>query len=111
MIQYKSKMSTFTSILTTDIGAEEVARRTLFRRILGRAIFAKIASCYNKISESDLVMKYPLHTVSKPVSGSEVQKLAHALKSGGYVANEAALALAKRIAARRHRRKAANAAK
>jgi hypothetical protein len=54
-------------------------------------------------------MKYPLHTVSKPVSGSEVQKLAHALKTGGYVANEAALALAKRIAARRHRRKAANA--
>ena len=54
-------------------------------------------------------MKYPLHTVSKPVSGSEVQKLAHALKSGGYVANEAALALAKRIAARRDRQKAANA--
>jgi hypothetical protein len=54
-------------------------------------------------------MKYPLHTVSKPVSGSEVQKLAHALKSGGYVANEAALALAKRIAGRRYRQKAANA--
>ncbi|MCU0544323.1 MAG: hypothetical protein MUE44_19460 [Oscillatoriaceae cyanobacterium Prado104] len=46
-------------------------------------------------------MKYPLHTVSQPVSGSEVQKLAHALKSGGYVANEAALALAKRIASSR----------
>lgn len=56
-------------------------------------------------------MKYPLHTVSKLVSGSEVQKLAHALKTGGYVENEAALALAKRIAARRHRQKAANAAK
>ena len=55
-------------------------------------------------------MKYPLHTVSKPVSGSEVEKLANALKSGGYVANEAALDLAKRIVARRHRRKAANAA-
>lgn len=55
-------------------------------------------------------MKYPLHTVSKPVSGSEIQKLAHALKTGGYVANEAALALAKRIAARRHRRTTANAA-
>jgi len=55
-------------------------------------------------------MKYPLHTVSKPVSGSDVQKLAHALKSGGYVANEAALDLAKRIVARRHRWKAANAA-
>ena len=55
-------------------------------------------------------MRYPLHTVSKPVSGSEVEKLANALKSGGYVANEAALDLAKRIVARRHRRKAANAA-
>lgn len=55
-------------------------------------------------------MKYPLHTVSKPVSGSEVQKVAHALKSDAYVANEAALALAKRIAARRHRQKAANVA-
>ena len=54
-------------------------------------------------------MKYPLHTVSKPVSGSEVQKLAHAIKTGGYVANEAALALAKRIADRRPRWKAANA--
>lgn len=56
-------------------------------------------------------MKYPLHTVSKPVSGSEVQKLAQAIKSGGYVANEAALNLAKRIVARRHRRTTANAAK
>ncbi|NQE32639.1 hypothetical protein [Microcoleus asticus] len=56
-------------------------------------------------------MKYLLHTVSKPVSGSEVQKLARALKSGGYVANEAALDLAKRIVARRYRRKAVNATK
>ncbi|MFB2835162.1 MAG: hypothetical protein WBV73_29590 [Phormidium sp.] len=55
-------------------------------------------------------MKYPLHTVSKPVSGSEVEKLANAIKSGGYVANEAALALAKKIADRRHSQKAANAA-
>ncbi|MFB2937551.1 hypothetical protein ACE1B6_20070 [Aerosakkonemataceae cyanobacterium BLCC-F154] len=54
-------------------------------------------------------MKYPLHTVSKPVSGSEVEKLANAIKSGGYVANEAALALAKKIADRRHSQKAANA--
>ena len=53
-------------------------------------------------------MKYPIHTVSKPVSGSEVEKLAHALKSGGYIANEAALALAERIVARR-RQKSANA--
>jgi hypothetical protein len=63
-----------------------------------------------ELVKSGFVMKYPLHTVSKPVSGSEVQKLAHALKTGGYVANEAALALAKRIAARRHRRTTANAA-
>jgi hypothetical protein len=53
-------------------------------------------------------MKYPLHTVSKPVSGSEAKKLADAIKSGGYVANEAALSLAKRIVARR-RRKAVDA--
>ncbi|MEY3870659.1 MAG: hypothetical protein ACRCT1_13825 [Microcoleaceae cyanobacterium] len=53
-------------------------------------------------------MKYPIHTVSKPVSGSEVQKLAHAFKSGGYIANEAALALAERIVASR-RQKSANA--
>jgi hypothetical protein len=52
-------------------------------------------------------MKYPIHTVSKPVSGSEVQKLAHAFKSGGYIANEAALALVERIVARR-RQKSAN---
>jgi hypothetical protein len=58
--------------------------------------------CYDRVIESDLVRNYPLHTVSKSVSGSEVQKLAHALKSGGYVAIEAALALAKRIATRRH---------
>lgn len=54
------------------------------------------------VSKSNLKMKYPLHTVSKPVSGSEVEKLANAIKSGGYVANEAALALAKKIADRRH---------
>jgi len=53
-------------------------------------------------------MKYPIHTVSKPVSGSEVQKLAHAFKSGGYIANEAALALAERIVVSR-RQKSANA--
>ena len=46
-------------------------------------------------------MKYPLHTVSKPVSGSEAKKLADAIKSEGHVANEAALSLAKRIGARR----------
>ncbi len=55
-------------------------------------------------------MKYPLHTVSKPVSGSEAEKLAQAIQSGGYIANEAALALMQQIAERR-RRKSANAAK
>lgn len=49
-------------------------------------------------------MQYPFHTESKPVSGSEAEKLAQALESGGYVADEAALELAKRIAARRRRR-------
>ena len=49
-------------------------------------------------------MKYPLHTVSKPVTGSAAKKLAEAIKSGGSVANEAALALVKRIMARRQER-------
>ncbi|WP_310418007.1 hypothetical protein [Chamaesiphon sp. OTE_8_metabat_110] len=53
-------------------------------------------------------MKYPFHTVSKPVSGSETQKLAQAIQSGGHVANETALALMKQIAARR---KSENASK
>lgn len=49
-------------------------------------------------------MQYPLHTESKPVSGSEALNLAQALESGGYVTDEVALALAKRIAQRRRRR-------
>lgn len=53
-------------------------------------------------------MNYPIHTVSQPVLGSEVKKLAQAFKNGGYIANEAALALAERIVARRHQ-KSANA--
>ncbi|MBW4523271.1 MAG: hypothetical protein KME16_26830 [Scytolyngbya sp. HA4215-MV1] len=53
-------------------------------------------------------MKYPLHTVSKPVSGSEVEKLAHAIQSGGHVANETALVLMRKIALRR-RQKSENA--
>lgn len=53
-------------------------------------------------------MKYPFHTVSKPVSGSEAQKLAQAIQSGGHVANETALDLMKQIAARR---KSENASK
>jgi len=69
------------------------------------ACTSSVRPCYHRVSESGFVMKYPLHTVAKPVSGSEVQKLAHALKTGGYVANEAAVALAKRIAARRESQK------
>jgi hypothetical protein len=46
-------------------------------------------------------MKYPFHTVSKPITGSEAQKLAHAIQSGGHVANETALTLMQQIAARR----------
>jgi hypothetical protein len=55
-------------------------------------------------------MKYPFHTVSKPVSGSEAEKLAQAIQSDGHVANEAALALMQRIAERR-RQKSENATK
>jgi hypothetical protein len=54
-------------------------------------------------------MKYPFHTVSKPVSGSEVEKLTQAIQSGGHLANEVALALMQKIADRR--RKSENAAK
>ncbi len=46
-------------------------------------------------------MKYPLSTVSKPVTGNAAKKLAEAIKSGGFVANEAALDLVKRIMERR----------
>jgi hypothetical protein len=46
-------------------------------------------------------MKYPFHTVSKPVSGSEAEKLSQAIQSGGHVANETALTLMQQIAARR----------
>lgn len=55
-------------------------------------------------------MKYPLHTVSKPVSGSEAEKLAQAIQNGGHTANEIALALMQQIAARRLQ-KSANASK
>lgn len=55
-------------------------------------------------------MKYPLHTVSKPVSGSEAEKLAQAIQSGGYIANETALALMRKIALRR-RQKSVNVSK
>lgn len=55
-------------------------------------------------------MKYPLHTVSKPVSGSEAEKLAKAIQTGGHLANEIALTLMKKIAARR-RQKSTDATK
>ena len=48
-------------------------------------------------------MQYPLHTESKPVSGAAAQKLIQAIEAGEYVANDKAIALAKRIAERRHR--------
>lgn len=46
-------------------------------------------------------MKYPLHTQSKPVVGEAARKLIEAIEAGQAVTNERALALAKRIAARR----------
>ena len=49
-------------------------------------------------------MQYPLHTVSKPVSGSEAEKLAQAIKSDDHVANEIALILMKKIAERRQKK-------
>ncbi len=55
-------------------------------------------------------MKYPFHTVSKPISGSEAKKLAQAIQSDGHVANETALALMQKIAERR-RQKSENATK
>jgi hypothetical protein len=55
-------------------------------------------------------MKYPFHTVSKPVSGSEAEKLTQAIQSGGHLASEVALALMQKIADRR-RQNSENAAK
>ena len=55
-------------------------------------------------------MHYPFYTLSKPVVGSEAKKLALAIKSGGSVSNDAAIATAKRIAERRKKRQIAHAA-
>ncbi|MFM7885537.1 MAG: hypothetical protein ACKPCM_02330 [Pseudanabaena sp.] len=55
-------------------------------------------------------MKYPFYTLSKPVVGSEAKKLALAIKTGGSISNEAAIATAKRIAERRKNRKMTHAA-
>ncbi|BAZ17415.1 hypothetical protein NIES4071_92930 [Calothrix sp. NIES-4071] len=53
-------------------------------------------------------MDYPLGTVSQRVTGDEARKIAHAIKSGGYVANEAAIALTKKIVERRRQKQTAN---
>jgi hypothetical protein len=52
------------------------------------------------------LMKYPFHTQSKPVVGEEARKLIEAIEAGQSVTNERALALAKRIADRRHQAQA-----
>jgi hypothetical protein len=54
-------------------------------------------------------MKYPLHTQSKPVVGEAAKKLIEAIEAGQAVTNERALALAKRIVARRLRQTKNNA--
>ncbi|HEY9850885.1 MAG TPA: hypothetical protein V6D28_15565 [Leptolyngbyaceae cyanobacterium] len=56
-------------------------------------------------------MKYPFYTISQPVVGSEAKKIADAIKTGGYIANEAAIATAKRIAERRKLREETDATK
>lgn len=43
-------------------------------------------------------MKYKGNTISQPVVGKEAKALLKAVNSGGYIANEQALATAKRIA-------------
>lgn len=43
-------------------------------------------------------MKYKGNTISKPVVGKEAKALVKAIKSGGYIANEQGVAMAKRIA-------------
>lgn len=48
-------------------------------------------------------MKYPLHTQSKPVSGTAAKKLLEAIDAGGAIVNDRMIALAKRIAARRRK--------
>lgn len=49
-------------------------------------------------------MKYPFHTQSMPVVGHEAQRLLSAIDQGTYVANDTAIATAKRIAERRKTR-------
>ena len=56
-------------------------------------------------------MKYPLHTISQPVMGCEAKKIAHAIKSDGYVTNKAAIDTVKRITERRRLRDKSDASK
>jgi hypothetical protein len=67
--------------------------------------------CYSLGSTfmATILMQYPLHTVSQPVTGDEARKLARAIKLGQSIANPAAIATAKRIAKRRKRAEKAHA--
>lgn len=67
--------------------------------------------CYSvdSIFMATVLMQYPLHTVSQPVTGDEARKLARAIKLGQYIANPTAIATAKRIAKRRKRAEKAHA--
>lgn len=56
-------------------------------------------------------MKYPFHTQSMPVVGSEAQKLISAIEQDRYVTNDAAMATAKRIVERRKARELVDATK
>jgi hypothetical protein len=63
--------------------------------------------CYTwNVSRSIVTMKYPFHTESTPVVGEAARKLIEAIEAGQSVTNERALALAKRIADRRHQAQA-----
>lgn len=45
-------------------------------------------------------MKYKGNTISQPVVGEQAKELIKVIESGGYIANEQALATAKRVAER-----------
>lgn len=72
-------------------------------RVLDRLERKDMNVCYSwSISRSIVAMKYPFHTQSKPVVGEAARKLIEAIEAGQSITNERALALAKRIADRRH---------
>ncbi|MBS1913998.1 MAG: hypothetical protein JST22_18570 [Bacteroidetes bacterium] len=54
-------------------------------------------------------MKYPEHTISKPVAGREAEELLKAIDAGRHVADDAATATTERIIARRRGTSARNA--